>query len=90
METTTIYADNPPEIILSTINVEKIYIESKANKMLSLHEDGYVTNSSDEIARELPTLMEKEYETESSDEDDKEAYPTESNHVEYNLNLGFK
>ena len=58
--------------------------------MLSLHKDGYVTDSSDEMARELPTLIERGYKTESSDEDDKEAYPAESNHVEYNLNLGWK
>ena len=58
--------------------------------MLSLYEDRYATNSSDETARELLTLIERGYETESSDKDDKEAYPAESNHVKYNLNPGQK
>ena len=90
LEITAIHDNNPPEIILSTIDVENKYNESKANEMPSLYEDRYVTYLSDETVRELLTLMEREYETESSDEDNKEAYPAETNRIEYNLNLEWK
>jgi len=99
LETTAIQTDDPPEIVLSTIDIDDS--DEESYKMPSLYEDGYNSYSSVETALEQPTLQKRDYESDSSDEeyeakinynDDEKSIVSsvDIEHEEYELNSGWK